>query len=131
MRCFQRRTPRYQSRPHSHAMIALHGDTRIDNYWLRDDAPQPKSWNYLQQENSYGHRVMALHKPCDRILKEIIDHSATRGFAPYIKMATIRRTSCEYAIYQRQSAFSEEWDEWENIARCQQARLIVSFYSIS
>ncbi|MFR4602977.1 MAG: hypothetical protein ACLT77_14885, partial [Escherichia coli] len=43
-----------------HAMT-LHGDTRIDNYyWLRDDTrSQPEVLDYLQQENSYGHRVMA------------------------------------------------------------------------
>ncbi len=74
-----------------HAMT-LHGDTRIDNYyWLRDDTrSQPEVPDYLQQENSYGHRVMASQQALqDRILKEIIDRIPQREVsAPYIKMAT-------------------------------------------
>ena len=103
-----------------HAMT-LHGDTRIDNYyWLRDDTrSQPEVLDYLQQENSYGHRVMASQQALqDRILKEIIDRIPQREVsAPYIKNGYryrhIYEPGCEYAIYQRQSAFSEEWDEWE------------------
>ncbi|EMV0087910.1 TPA: oligopeptidase B, partial [Escherichia coli] len=71
-----------------HAMT-LHGDTRIDNYyWLRDDTrSQPEVLDYLQQENSYGHRVMASQQALqDRILKEIIDRIPQREVsAPYIK----------------------------------------------
>ena len=99
-----------------HAMT-LHGDTRIDNYyWLRDDTrSQPEVLDYLQQENSYGHRVMASQQALqDRILKEIIDRIPQREVsAPYIKNGYryrhIYEPGCEYAIYQRQSAFSEEW----------------------
>ena len=105
-----------------HAMT-LHGDTRIDNYyWLRDDTrSQPEVLDYLQQENSYGHRVMASQQALqDRILKEIIDRIPQREVsAPYIKNGYryrhIYEPGCEYAIYQRQSAFSEEWDEWETL----------------
>ena len=65
---------------------------RIDNYyWLRDDTrSQPEVLDYLQQENSYGHRVMASQQALqDRILKEIIDRIPQREVsAPYIKMAT-------------------------------------------
>lgn len=100
-----------------HAMT-LHGDTRIDNYyWLRDDTrSQPEVLDYLQQENSYGHRVMASQQALqDRILKEIIDRIPQREVsAPYIKNGYryrhIYEPGCEYAIYQRQSAFSEEWE---------------------
>lgn len=95
-----------------HAMT-LHGDTRIDNYyWLRDDTrSQPEVLDYLQQENSYGHRVMASQQALqDRILKEIIDRIPQREVsAPYIKNGYryrhIYEPGCEYAIYQRQSAF--------------------------
>ncbi|STE85629.1 protease II [Escherichia coli] len=106
-----------------HAMT-LHGDTRIDNYyWLRDDTrSQPEVLDYLQQENSYGSSGDGPHnKPCrNRILKEIIDRIPQREVsAPYIKNGYryrhIYEPGCEYAIYQRQSAFSEEWDEWETL----------------
>ena len=91
-----------------HAMT-LHGDTRIDNYyWLRDDTrSQPEVLDYLQQENSYGHRVMASQQALqDRILKEIIDRIPQREVsAPYIKNGYryrhIYEPGCEYAIYQR------------------------------
>ena len=114
-----------------HAMT-LHGDTRIDNdHWLRDDTrSQPGSpGRTCRQANSYGHRVMASQQALqDRILK---GKSSTafrneKFLAPYIKNGYryrhIYEPGCEYAVYQRQSAFSEEWDEWGNIARCQQAR---------
>lgn len=58
-----------------HAMTQ-HGDTRVDNYyWLRDDTrSQPDVLEYLQQENAYGHQVMASQQALqDRVLKEIID----------------------------------------------------------
>ena len=40
--------------------MALHGDTRIDNYfWLRDDErAQPAVLEYLREENAYGKAVM-------------------------------------------------------------------------
>lgn len=120
-----------------HAMT-LHGDTRIDNYyWLRDDTrSQPEVLDYLQQENSYGHRVMASQQALqDRILKEIIDRIPQREVsAPYIKNGYryrhIYEPGCEYAIYQRQSAFSEEWDEWEILLDANKRAAHSEFYSI-
>lgn len=120
-----------------HAMT-LHGDTRIDNYyWLRDDTrSQPEVLDYLQQENSYGHRVMASQQAFqDRILKEIIDRIPQREVsAPYIKNGYryrhIYEPGCEYAIYQRQSAFSEEWDEWETLLDANKRAAHSEFYSM-
>ena len=120
-----------------HAMT-LHGDTRIDNYyWLRDDTrSQPEVLDYLQLENSYGHRVMASHQALqDRILKEIIDRIPQREVsAPYIKNGYryrhIYEPGCEYAIYQRQSAFSEEWDEWETLLDANKRAAHSEFYSM-
>ncbi|EHK5382658.1 oligopeptidase B [Escherichia coli] len=120
-----------------HAMT-LHGDTRIDNYyWLRDDTrSQPEVLDYLQQENSYGHRVMASQQALqDRILKEIIDRIPQREVsAPYIKNGYryrhIYEPGCEYAIYQRQSAFSEEWDEWETLLDANKRAAHSEFYSM-
>ncbi|GCZ89897.1 protease II [Escherichia coli] len=120
-----------------HAMT-LHGDTRIDNYyWLRDDTrSQPKVLDYLQQENSYGHRVMASQQALqDRILKEIIDRIPQREVsAPYItngyRYRHIYEPGCEYAIYQRQSAFSEEWDEWETLLDANKRAAHSEFYSM-
>lgn len=120
-----------------HAMT-LHGDTRIDNYyWLRDDTrSQPKVLDYLQQENSYGHRVMASQQALqDRILKEIIDRIPQREVsAPYIKNGYryrhIYEPGCEYAIYQCQSAFSEEWDEWETLLDANKRAAHSEFYSM-
>ncbi|EFV2548072.1 oligopeptidase B [Escherichia coli] len=120
-----------------HAMT-LHGDTRIDNYyWLREDTrSQPEVLDYLQQENSYGHRVMASQQALqDRILKEIIDRIPQREVsAPYIKNGYryrhIYEPGCEYAIYQRQSAFSEEWDEWETLLDANKRAAHSEFYSM-
>ena len=120
-----------------HAMT-LHDDTRIDNYyWLRDDTrSQPEVLDYLQQENSYGHRVMASQQALqDRILKEIIDRIPQREVsAPYIKNGYryrhIYEPGCEYAIYQRQSAFSEEWDEWETLLDANKRAAHSEFYSM-
>lgn len=120
-----------------HAMT-LHGDTRIDNYyWLRDDTrSQPEVLDYLQQENSYGHRVMASQQALqDRILKEIIDRIPQREVSvPYIKNGYryrhIYEPGCEYAIYQRQSAFSEEWDEWEILLDANKRAAHSEFYSM-
>lgn len=120
-----------------HAMT-LHGDTRIDNYyWLRDDTrSQPEVLDYLQQENSYGHRVMASQQALqDRILKEIIDRIPQREVsAPYIKNGYryrhIYEPGCEYAIYQRQSAFSEEWDEWKTLLDANKRAAHSEFYSM-
>ncbi|TGC16535.1 oligopeptidase B [Escherichia sp. E4385] len=121
--------------PHS---MTLHGDTRIDNYyWLRDDTrSQPEVLDYLQQENSYGHQVMASQQALqDRILKEIIDRIPQREVsAPYVKNGyryrQIYEPGCEYAIYQRQSAFSEEWDEWETLLDANKRAAHSEFYSM-
>ncbi|SPW54925.1 protease II [Escherichia coli] len=78
-----------KSRPHSprhDASWRLRAS--IIYYWLRDDTrSQPEVLDYLQQENSYGHRVMASQQALqDRILKEIIDRIPQREVsAPYIK----------------------------------------------
>ncbi|EFG1109186.1 oligopeptidase B [Escherichia marmotae] len=120
-----------------HAMT-LHGDTRIDNYyWLRDDTrSQPEVLNYLQQENSYGHQVMASQQALqDRILKEIIERIPQReASAPYIKNGYryrhIYEPGSEYAIYQRQSAFTEEWDEWETLLDANKRAAHSEFYSM-
>lgn len=120
-----------------HAMT-LHGDTRIDNYyWLRDDTrSQPEVLDYLQQENSYGHQVMASQQALqDRILKEIIDRIPQREVsAPYVKNGyryrQIYEPGCEYAIYQRQSAFCEEWDEWETLLDANKRAAHSEFYSM-
>ncbi len=37
---------------------------------------------------------------------------------------------CEYAIYQRQSAFSEEWDEWETLLDANKRAAHSEFYSM-
>ncbi|MBP8254889.1 MAG: oligopeptidase B, partial [Citrobacter sp.] len=103
-----------------HAMTQ-HGDTRVDNYyWLRDDTrSQPEVLDYLQQENAYGRQVMASQQALqDRVLKEIIDRIPPQdASAPYVKNGYryrhIYEPGCEYAIYQRQSALSEEWDDWD------------------
>lgn len=118
--------------------MTLHGDTRIDNYyWLRDDTrSQPEVLDYLQQENSYGHQVMASQQALqDRILKEIIDRIPQREVsAPYVKNGYryrhIYEPGCEYAIYQRQSAFSEEWDEWETLLDANKRAAHSEFYSM-
>lgn len=120
-----------------HAMT-LHGDTRIDNYyWLRDDTrSQPEVLNYLQQENSYGHQVMASQQALqDRILKEIIERIPQREVsAPYIKNGYryrhIYEPGSEYAIYQRQSAFTEEWDGWETLLDANKRAAHSEFYSM-
>ncbi|EAA2972364.1 oligopeptidase B [Escherichia coli] len=127
--------PKAARTPHA---MTLHGDTRIDNYyWLRDDTrSQPEVLDYLQQENSYGHRVMASQQALqDRILKEIIDRIPQREVsAPYIKNGYryrhIYEPGCEYAIYQRQSAFSEEWDEWKTLLDANKRAAHSEFYSM-
>lgn len=127
--------PKATQIPH---VMTLHGDTRNDNYyWLRDDTrSQPEVLDYLQQENSYGHQVMASQQALqDRILKEIIDRIPQKEIsAPYIKNGYryrhIYEPGCEYAIYQRQSAFSEEWDEWETLLDANKRAAHSEFYSM-
>lgn len=120
-----------------HAMTQ-HGDTRVDNYyWLRDDTrSQPDVLEYLQQENAYGHQVMASQQALqDRVLKEIIDRIPPQdASAPYVKNGYryrhIYEPGCEYAIYQRQSVLSEEWDEWDTLLDGNQRAAHSEFYTL-
>lgn len=54
--------------------ITTHGDTRIDNYWLRDDSrAQPDVPDYLHQENEYGRKVMSSQQALqDQLLSEMV-----------------------------------------------------------
>ncbi|EJE5948423.1 oligopeptidase B [Salmonella enterica subsp. enterica serovar Infantis] len=118
--------------------MTVHGDTRIDNYyWLRDDTrSQPEVLDYLHQENEYGRKVMSSQQALqDRILKEIIDRIPPREVsAPYVKNGYryryIYEPGCEYAIYQRQSALSEEWDVWETLLDANQRAAHSEFYTL-
>ncbi|MDB2182756.1 oligopeptidase B [Citrobacter farmeri] len=120
-----------------HAMT-LHGDTRIDNYyWLRDDTrSQPDVLHYLKQENRYGHQVMSTQQALqERVLKEIIDRIPPRDTsAPYVKNGYRYRhlyePGCEYAIYQRQSVLSEEWDDWETLLDSNKRAAHSEFYTL-
>ena len=120
-----------------HAMT-LHGDTRIDNYyWLRDDTrSQPDVLDYLKQENHYGHQVMSTQQALqERVLKEIIDRIPPRDTsAPYVKNGYRYRhlyePGCEYAIYQRQSVLSEEWDDWETLLDSNKRAAHSEFYTL-
>ncbi|HCL5534322.1 oligopeptidase B [Citrobacter werkmanii] len=120
-----------------HAMTQ-HGDTRVDNYyWLRDDTrSQPDVLEYLQQENAYGHQVMASQQALqERVLKEIIDRIPPQdASAPYVKNGYryrhIYEPGCEYAIYQRQSVLSEEWDEWNILLDGNQRAAHSEFYTL-
>lgn len=120
-----------------HAMT-LHGDTRIDNYyWLRDDTrSQPDVLDYLKQENRYGHQVMSTQQALqERVLKEIIDRIPPRDTsAPYVKNGYRYRhlyePGCEYAIYQRQSVLSEEWDDWETLLDSNKRAAHSEFYTL-
>lgn len=120
-----------------HAMTQ-HGDTRVDNYyWLRDDTrSQPDVLEYLQQENAYGHQVMASQQALqERVLKEIIDRIPPQdASAPYVKNGYryrhIFEPGCEYAIYQRQSVLSEEWDEWNILLDGNQRAAHSEFYTL-
>lgn len=120
-----------------HAMT-LHGDTRIDNYyWLRDDTrSQPDVLHYLKQENNYGHQVMSTQQALqERVLKEIIDRIPPRDTsAPYVKNGYRYRhlyePGCEYAIYQRQSVLSEEWDDWETLLDSNKRAAHSEFYTL-
>lgn len=120
-----------------HAMTQ-HGDIRVDNYyWLRDDTrSQPEVLDYLQQENAYGRQVMASQQALqDRVLKEIIDRIPPQDVsAPYVKNGYryrhIYEPGCEYAIYQRQSALSEEWDAWDTLLDGNQRAAHSEFYTL-
>ncbi|MGV4274137.1 oligopeptidase B [Citrobacter farmeri] len=118
--------------------MTLHGDTRIDNYyWLRDDTrSQPDVLHYLKQENRYGHQIMSTQQALqERVLKEIIDRIPPRDTsAPYVKNGYRYRhlyePGCEYAIYQRQSVLSEEWDDWETLLDSNKRAAHSEFYTL-
>ncbi|VDR26397.1 Protease 2 [Raoultella terrigena] len=118
--------------------MALHGDTRIDNYfWLRDDdRAQPAVLEYLREENVYGKAVMETQRSLqDRVLKEIIDRIPQREVsAPYSKNGyryrQVYEPGCEYAIYQRQSVLKEEWDPWELLLDSNQRAAKSEFYTL-
>lgn len=127
--------PKANRIPHE---LTLHGDTRIDNYfWLRDDTrSQPEVLEYLKDENAYGHQIMSTQQALqDRVLKEIIDRIPPREeSAPYVKNGYryrhIYEPGCEYAIYQRQSVLSEEWDEWTTLLDANKRAAHSEFYSL-
>lgn len=127
--------PKAKRIPHA---LTVHGDTRIDDYyWLRDDSrSQPDVLDYLQQENRYGHEVMASQQALqDRVLGEIISRIPQREIsAPYIKNGYryrhIYEPGNEYAIYQRQSVLSAEWDEWQVLLDANQRAAHSEFYTL-
>lgn len=110
--------PKAKQIPHA---MTVHGDTRQDNYyWLRDDSrSRPEVLEYLQQENEYGRLVMASQQTLqETLLAEIISRIPPHEIsAPYVKNGYryrhVYEPGSEYAIYQRQSAQAEEWDEWQ------------------
>jgi len=119
-------------------VITTHDDTRIDNYyWLRDDTrSQPEVLDYLQQENAWGHKVMASQQALqDRVLKEIIDRLPQRDIsAPYVKNGyryrSIYEPGLEYAIWQRQPAQSAGWDAWETLIDGNERAANSEFYTL-
>ncbi|SCC16501.1 oligopeptidase B [Kosakonia oryzendophytica] len=127
--------PKAKRIPHA---LTVHGDTRIDDYyWLRDDSrSQPDVLDYLQQENRYGHELMASQQALqDRVLGEIISRIPQREIsAPYIKNGYryrhIYEPGNEYAIYQRQSVLSAEWDEWQVLLDANQRAAHSEFYTL-
>lgn len=47
-----------------------------------------------------------------------------------LSLSSYFRTSCEYAIYQRQSVLSEEWDEWTTLLDANKRAAHSEFYSL-
>lgn len=127
--------PKAKQIPHA---MTVHGDTRLDNYyWLRDDTrSQPEVLDYLQQENEYGRRIMASQQALqDTLLQEIISRIPQREIsAPYVKNGYryrhIFEPGGEYPIYQRQSALSAEWDEWQILLDANQRASHSDFYTL-
>ncbi len=127
--------PKARKIPHP---LTEHGDTRIDNYyWLRDDSrSQPEVLDYLHQENDYGRAIMATQQALqDRLLKEMVDRIPQRDVsAPYVKNGYryrhVYETGCEYAIYQRQSVMSSEWDDWELLLDSNKRAAHSEFYTL-
>ena len=118
--------------------MTLHGDTRTDNYyWLRDDTRSDQDvLDYLHQENDYGRDVMASQQALqERLLKEIVDRLPQREVsAPYTRNGYryrhVYEPGCEYAIYQRQSVLSSEWDEWQVLLDANKRAAHSEFYTL-
>lgn len=127
--------PKAKKIPHA---MTVHGDTRVDNYyWLRDDTrSQPEVLEYLHQENDYGREVMASQQALqDDLLQEIISRIPQREVsAPYIRNGYryrhIYEPGNEYAIYQRQSVLSSEWDDWTTLLDANQRASHSEFYTM-
>jgi len=127
--------PKAKTVPH---VMTLHGDTRTDNYyWLRDDTRSDQDvLDYLHQENDYGRDVMASQQALqDRLLKEIVDRLSQREVsAPYTRNGYryrhVYEPGCEYAIYQRQSVLSCEWDEWQVLLDANKRAAHSEFYTL-
>ena len=118
--------------------MTLHGDTRTDDYyWLRDDTRSDQDvLDYLHQENDYGRDVMASQQALqERLLKEIVDRLPQREVsAPYTRNGYryrhVYEPGCEYAIYQRQSVLSSEWDEWQVLLDANKRAAHSEFYTL-
>jgi len=127
--------PKAKKVPH---VMTLHGDTRTDDYyWLRDDTRSDQDvLDYLHQENDYGRDVMASQQALqDRLLKEIVDRLPQREVsAPYTRNGYryrhVYEPGCEYAIYQRQSVLSCEWDEWQVLLDANKRAAHSEFYTL-
>jgi len=118
--------------------MTLHGDTRTDDYyWLRDDTRSDQDvLDYLHQENDYGRDVMASQQALqEHLLKEIVDRLPQREVsAPYTRNGYryrhVYEPGCEYAIYQRQSVLSSEWDEWQVLLDANKRAAHSEFYTL-
>ncbi|STQ60383.1 protease II [Pseudescherichia vulneris] len=118
--------------------MTLHGDTRTDDYyWLRDDTRSDQDvLDYLHQENDYGRDVMASQQALqERLLKEIVDRLPQREVsASYTRNGYryrhVYEPGCEYAIYQRQSVLSSEWDEWQVLLDANKRAAHSEFYTL-
>ncbi|WP_312227032.1 oligopeptidase B [Pseudescherichia sp.] len=127
--------PKAKTVPH---VMTLHGDTRTDDYyWLRDDTRSDQDvLDYLHQENDYGRDMMASQQALqDRLLKEIVDRLPQREVsAPYTRNGYryrhVYEPGCEYAIYQRQSVLSCEWDEWQVLLDANKRAAHSEFYTL-
>ncbi|WP_312235292.1 oligopeptidase B [Pseudescherichia sp.] len=127
--------PKAKKVPH---VMTQHGDTRTDDYyWLRDDTRSDQDvLDYLHQENDYGRDVMASQQSLqDRLLREIVDRLPQREVsAPYTRNGYryrhVYEPGCEYAIYQRQSVLSSEWDEWQVLLDANKRAAHSEFYTL-
>ncbi|GAL58309.1 protease II [Pseudescherichia vulneris NBRC 102420] len=127
--------PKAKTVPH---VMTLHGDTRTDDYyWLRDDTRSDQDvLDYLHQENDYGRDVMASQQALqERLLKEIVDRLPQREVsASYTRNGYryrhVYEPGCEYAIYQRQSVLSSEWDEWQVLLDANKRAAHSEFYTL-